>query len=282
MSFVEFNSTIDTAYLEPDAWRDHFRSLFAKAAMAAASSSKAADPVGPPIQSAQRSQAEALAPTEAVGCTDGDQPPPRHHPDEGSAHTMASTAARPPKRLKHIKRVVDRKGIERIYYSRGGKPHIRLTGAPGSPEFRESHAFAAQTKTLIWEAAQKPGEPARSFHRLVDRYLYSANFQKLSPQTQRVYVRVIGHLMHTEGLGTMAVARLTPAKIRHILAKRHATPAAANDMLKKLRILLRLAIDLRWRPDDPTRSIMLQQAADTTDGRRRRRRCRVSDENIEA
>jgi hypothetical protein len=106
-------------------------------------------------------------------------------------------------------------------------------------------------------------EPARSFHRLVDRYLCSANFQQLLPQTQRVYVRVIGHLMLTEGLGTMAVARLTPAKIRHILAKRHATPAAANDMLKKLRILLRLAIDLNWRPDDPTRSIRLEK---TTNG----------------
>jgi hypothetical protein len=263
MSFVEYNAIIDAAYLEPDDYREHLRSLFAKAAMAAASSSKAADPVGPPIQSAQRSQAEALAPTDAVGCTVCEKPSPRLHPDEGSAHTMASTAARPPKRLKHIKRVVDRKGIVRVYYGRGGKPYIRLAGAPGSEEFRESYAFAAQTKTLLWETAQKPPVPARSFHRLVDRYLSSANFQKLLPQTQRVYVRVIGHLMHTGGIGTMAVAGMTRAKIRHILAKRHATPAAANDMLKKLRILLRLAIDLKWRTDDPTRRIKLQK---TTNG----------------
>ena len=271
MSFVNYNSSIDAAYREPDALRDRFRSLFAKAAMAAASRSKAADPGGPPIQTTQRPPAEALAPTDAVGGTECERPPPPHSPDEGSTHTIGSTSGRAPKRLKHIKRVVDAKGIERLYYGRGGKPYIRLAGSRGSAAFRESYTAAAYTKTLIWEAAQKPVEPARSFNWLVDRYVCSANFQQLSPQTQRVYRRVLDRLLRCDGLGAKPVAGLTPAQIRRMLAKRRNTPAAASDALKKLRILMRFARELRWRSDDPTRGINLQQAADTADGRQPRR-----------
>lgn len=37
-----------------------------------------------------------------------------------------------------------------------------------------------------------------------------------------------------------------------MMAKRAATPGAANDLLKKIRLLMRFAIDAGWRTDDPT------------------------------
>ena len=212
--------------------------------------------VEPTVQKTQQASAEPPVPL-AEGERPEQERPHRPNTDDGDvAHTLGSSTGGRPKRLKHIKRVVDAKGIERVYYGRGGKPYIRLVGALGSAAFRESYAAAEQTKTLIWKAAQKPVEPARSFHRLVDRYFCSPNFLQLLPQTQRVYRRVLDRLMHSDDLGAKPVAGLTPAQIRRMLAKRHDTPAAASDALKKLRILMRFARELRWRSDDPTRGII--------------------------
>ena len=47
--------------------------------------------------------------------------------DQIASGERAHPAARAPRaRLKHIKRVVDRRGVVRIYYVRGRKPYIRL------------------------------------------------------------------------------------------------------------------------------------------------------------
>lgn len=45
---------------------------------------------------------------------------------------------------------------------------------------------------------------------------------------------------------------MTRQHVQQIVGRRAATPAAANDVLKKLRILIHFAIDNGWRKDDPT------------------------------
>jgi integrase len=45
---------------------------------------------------------------------------------------------------------------------------------------------------------------------------------------------------------------MTRQHVQAIVAKRSATPGVANDVLKKLKILLHFAIDNGWRKDDPT------------------------------
>ncbi len=56
-------------------------------------------------------------------------------------------------------------------------------------------------------------------------------------------------------MATRSVAALRPHHMRAMMANRAATPAAANDLLKKVSQLMRFAVERRWRPDDPTRNI---------------------------
>ena len=61
--------------------------------------------------------------------------------------------------------------------------------------------------------------------------------------------------------------------VSRMVAKRAATPGAANNSLGILRILVRYAIDIGLRPDDPTfRGSSACPAASTTAGRMTRSR----------
>ena len=63
--------------------------------------------------------------------------------------------APPRPRLKYLKRVVDRHGVVRIYYARGGKPHIRLDAPEGTPAFLEAYEAAQRAKAIQWRLAQR-------------------------------------------------------------------------------------------------------------------------------
>ena len=63
---------------------------------------------------------------------------------------------------------------------------------------------------------------------------------------------VIERLVRDENIGHRAVREMTRQHVQRIVAQRAATPGAANDVLKKLKILLHFAIDNGWRKDDPT------------------------------
>lgn len=58
-----------------------------------------------------------------------------------------------------------------------------------------------------------------------------------------------------EMIGHRFVRQMTREHVSRIVARRAMTPGAANDTLKKLRILLRFAIANGWRHDDPTLGI---------------------------
>src|SRR5208282_1890348 len=70
--------------------------------------------------------------------------------------------------------------------------------------------------------------------------------------TQRNYRRVIERLLRDEKIGHRLVSQMTRQHVQTIMAKRAATPGAANDLLKKIRILVHSAMDNGWRKDDPT------------------------------
>jgi integrase len=63
---------------------------------------------------------------------------------------------------------------------------------------------------------------------------------------------VIERLVRDESIGHRLVRQMTREHVSKIVARRMATPGAGNDVLKKLRILLRFAIDNGLRRDDPT------------------------------
>ncbi len=58
-------------------------------------------------------------------------------------------------------------------------------------------------------------------------------------------------------LANVGAAALNAHRIRQIVQHEH-VPAAAADLLKKLRLLMRFAQDIGWRKDDPTRLVHVE------------------------
>lgn len=211
---------------------------------------KAAAKAPPPsAPSAQRS-----AEDQPKSCTDfveAAQEPARSS-DVEVPHPPARTAQ---VRLKHIKRVVYRNGVVRIYYVRGSKPHVRLPDDEGTPIFRAAYEAARREKTRQWKLRQQPERPARTVKDLVDVYRRSKAYAGLAPDTQRAYDRVLRRLVQHEDFACCSVTALHSRHIQRLLKRSADTPAAAADLLKKLRALMRCAIARGWRSDDPTHGI---------------------------
>lgn len=227
--------------------------LWAFSREAAEARAKAAANAPPPsAPSAQRSaEAQPKSCTELV--VEAAQEPARSS-DVEEPHPPARTS---PARLKHIKRVVDRNGVVRIYYVRGPKPHVRLPDVEDTPIFRAAYEAACREKTRQWKQRQRPERPARTIKDLVDLYLRSKAYAGFAPDTQRAYDRVLRRLVQHEDFAYCSVAALHSRHIQRLLKRSADTPAAAADLLKKLRALMRCAIARGWRLDDPTHGIKL-------------------------
>ena len=156
-------------------------------------------------------------------------------------------------KLRHVDRFVDRHGRTRHYFRRAQGPRLPLPGLPGSTEFMAAYQAALHNKTLLNQPAEERqrGAPG-TFDRLVQLYLSSPEFLRLGSSTQTAYQRVIERFIADERIGHRLVAEMRREHVKRMIAKRADTPGAANDLLKKIRILVHFAIDAGWRTDDPT------------------------------
>ena len=98
------------------------------------------------------------------------------------------------------------------------------------------------------------GNPG-TFDRLVQDYFESTDFLRLGQSTQNAYRPVIERWVRDDNIGHRRIDQLSRAHVSKMLAKRKDTPGAANDLLKKIRILVNFAIANGWRQNDPTRGI---------------------------
>ncbi len=153
-------------------------------------------------------------------------------------------------KLKHLERFADRHGKVRYYFRRGKGARTPLCGDPGSPEFMAIYQAAFSQAPL--KPAQRFRGPEGTFDRLVQDYFSSPDYKRLTLQSQVKYRSIIERFVHQENIGHRQVNEMSRLHVQKIVAKRVATPAAANDVLKKLRILIHFAIDNGWRKDDPT------------------------------
>ena len=153
-------------------------------------------------------------------------------------------------RLKFVDRFVDRHGRERHYFRKGRGARIVLPGQPGSEAFMLAYHAALAGQAVSNQAAQ--GAEAGTFDRLVKDYFQSPDYLRLGWSTQKAYRSVIERMVRDENIGHRLVKEMTRGHVQKIVAKRATTPGAANDVLKKLKILLHFAIDNGWRKDDPT------------------------------
>jgi integrase len=153
-------------------------------------------------------------------------------------------------RLKYVDRFIDRHGRQRHYFRRNHGPRLLLPGQPGSAEF-----MLAYREALSMEDAPRPirqrGEPG-TFARLTQDYFASSDFSTLGSATRAAYRNVIERFLRDENISHRLVRQMRRQHVSQIVARRADTPGAANDLLKKMRILIRFAIANGWRSDDPT------------------------------
>ncbi len=153
-------------------------------------------------------------------------------------------------RLKYIDRFRDRHGRVRYYFRRGHGARIALPGRPGTPEF--ILAYEAAIRGTSAEPVTPSLAANGTFHRLAQVYFASPDFLRLAPSTRRTYRSVIERMIIEENIGHRLVREMTRAHVQRMLAKRASTPGAANSLLQKIKVLIRFAIDIGWRTDDPT------------------------------
>jgi len=149
---------------------------------------------------------------------------------------------------------VDRHGKRRYYLRRGKWARLPLTGEPSSIEFMAKYYAALRSADPRSKSHSDGGACVKdgTFGHLVHQYFASPDYRRLSPQTQKNYRDVIMRFLREEDVGHRRVQEMTRQHVLTIIARRAETPGAANDLLKKLRILIHFAIDNGWRKDDPT------------------------------
>jgi integrase len=147
-------------------------------------------------------------------------------------------------KLRHVHRFRDRHGTVRHYLRIPGRQAVALPGEPGSRAFLAAYHAATQAPAPAPQAV--PG----SLNALAASYYASPAFLDLRPSSKANYRRIIERLRNAHG--AKPIALLNGAGVRKILAERAEHPAAANHLLRILRLLCQHAIDTNLLASDPT------------------------------
>ncbi len=131
---------------------------------------------------------------------------------------------------------IDCRGKPRWYLRRPGFNRVPLPGLPWSPGFMAAYEAAMAGSTIeIGKSKVAPGSLAD----LITIYYQTAAFTRLSEATRQTYRGILERFR--EGHGDKPVARLEEQHIAAILDKMADTPAAANNLRRMLRAIMKLA-----------------------------------------
>jgi len=145
---------------------------------------------------------------------------------------------------------VDRHGKPRFYFRRPGFESKALHGLPYSAEFMSDYEAALAGQPL--PIAANRGRPG-TMRALALSYFASPAFRTLRPSTQRAYRGIIERLCKDHG--DKRAADMRREHVVRLMAARAEQPSAANELRKVLRVMMRHAIDVGLRADDPTRDV---------------------------
>lgn len=146
----------------------------------------------------------------------------------------------------------DRHGNWHIRYRAKGRPTHYFKSRPGTEEFRaELEACLAPTSTPFSKRTTSVG--SGSFSALIALYYSTPGFTGLAASSRKTYRSTLERFRNAHG--AKSVASIERRHIKAMLGAMSATPAAANKLLDKLRLLMALALDEGWRRDDPTLGI---------------------------
>jgi integrase len=142
---------------------------------------------------------------------------------------------------KHCSWATDRHGKRRVRFRKGGISRY-LPGTPWSDNFMRQYATvlegAPQQSRTIGPSRTLPG----TINALVVSYYGSSNFRGLKASTAAVRRNIVERFRNEHG--SKPVTRLERKHIKDIIGARSATPHAANNLLKTLRLLLNYGVEI--------------------------------------
>jgi integrase len=153
-------------------------------------------------------------------------------------------------RLKYLHAFRDRTGTLRFYFRRNGI-RTKLPGAFGSREFLDAYAAALGEQSA--EPAERKATLPGSFRALATRYFASPQFLSLSATSQINYRRAIDRFLVEHG--HRRVDQMKREHVDAVLGKFADKPGAGIILLKRMRTLLRYAMEIGWRDSDPTAGV---------------------------
>jgi integrase len=153
----------------------------------------------------------------------------------------------------YVQEFIDEDGTPRFYLRKPGVKRIPLPGLPWSPEFMAAYEAGLGISALpeIGAARTKPGSVNAA---IVSYFNKSADFKGMKLSTQKMRRAILERFRNDHG--DRNIATLDERALKAILAK--LSPLAALNWLKTLRSLLRHAIDVNLRKDDPSANIKLR------------------------
>lgn len=159
----------------------------------------------------------------------------------------------------NVTRFIDRHGHERWRWRKLGYPTVTLHGEPGSPQFMADMERARQSAPLaVGKHKVGPG----TFAALCVEYYQSAAWRALGPITQATYR---GELERFRAkAGHVPIRLMRRQDVLRFMDEKAATPSAANNLLKVLRLVMRYALDRDQIAADPTYKV--RKAKIQTDG----------------
>src|SRR5260221_2916859 len=152
---------------------------------------------------------------------------------------------RPPK---YVHGFIDRHGKPRFYFRRPGFERVALPGLPWSPDFMAAYeaALAETPRVEIGASRTKPGTVTAA----VAGYFGSLAFASLAAGTRRTRRQILERFRAEQG--EQGIATLGRAHVERMVNTKAATPGAAMNFLVALRALMRHALTVGLRGDDPT------------------------------
>lgn len=153
--------------------------------------------------------------------------------------------------LRYVQTFADRHGHERYYFRRSGCPRVALPGPLGSPAFLAAYQAALANEPL--PAATRNAPDAGTFGKLILDYLASVHHKRTKASSQAVTRGILERFAAAHGHRT--VAGMKRRHVEAILSGMDETPAAANNLLRRLRMILKYAIANEQIRSDVTQGI---------------------------
>ena len=155
-------------------------------------------------------------------------------------------------KLPYVYQFKDRHGKTRWRFRRKGYATQYLHGEFGSKEFMEDYACALEGKITVKGVASERTKHG-SIDQLCVKYYRSVEFSKLSASSKKVYTRQLEKFR--EAHGSKLVKDLKRKHIKAIIASMSDRQSAADNLLKRLKVLLKFAVDEEMIASNPAQGI---------------------------